>query len=253
MNEYESLGHMSLVNSRAHTSKDQNFTASRRYQAFHPALQQLRVVFDASCKTTNGKSPDIASRGIDPKCLPYCKLWWQGPPRLRLETSSWPKAESSCDEASDEHLKGSSISSSHIKLLHLPFRKPKTAEETVIRWVQDEHGLVRVGREIAKFPASIQFQASYHLPSQHSISELLIMEQHIAHLHAGPTFVPGSRSSTVPLIVGIPEELPSTSNHRSLGVATEHQTGLLKEVSSEFISSLQPQEMAGRTTKLEGR
>ncbi|GFT77646.1 integrase catalytic domain-containing protein [Trichonephila clavipes] len=45
---------------------------------------------------------DIASRGIDPKCLPDCKLWWQGPPWLRLETSSWPKAEYSCDEASDE-------------------------------------------------------------------------------------------------------------------------------------------------------
>ncbi|GFX42206.1 uncharacterized protein TNCV_849631 [Trichonephila clavipes] len=45
---------------------------------------------------------DIASRGIDPKCLPDCKLWWQGPPWLRLETSSWPKAEYSCDEVSDE-------------------------------------------------------------------------------------------------------------------------------------------------------
>ncbi|GFW26271.1 integrase catalytic domain-containing protein [Trichonephila clavipes] len=45
---------------------------------------------------------DIASRGIDPKCLLDCKLWWQAPPWLRLETSSWPKAESSCDEASDE-------------------------------------------------------------------------------------------------------------------------------------------------------
>ncbi|GFU41243.1 uncharacterized protein TNCV_1848261 [Trichonephila clavipes] len=49
------------------------------------------------------KNPaDIASRGIDPKCLADCMLWWQGPPWLRLETSSWPKAESSCDEASDE-------------------------------------------------------------------------------------------------------------------------------------------------------
>ncbi|GFX07978.1 uncharacterized protein TNCV_1236591 [Trichonephila clavipes] len=46
---------------------------------------------------------DIASRGIDPKCLPDCMLWWQGPPWLRLETSSWHKAESSCDEASNEH------------------------------------------------------------------------------------------------------------------------------------------------------
>ncbi|GFX48577.1 DUF1758 domain-containing protein [Trichonephila clavipes] len=186
---------------------------------------------------------DIASRGIDPKCLPDCKLWWQGPPWLRLETSSWPKAESSCDEASDEvkaeqksvsifnlfthtsndvihglfeHYssltkvirifaycqrfiknckkiasQGSSISSSHINTTSLTFSETKTAEETIIRWVQgfyfqeeirsikkqislppksplrslhpfiDEHGLVRVG-EIAKFPASIQFQASYH-------------------------------------------------------------------------------------------
>ncbi|GFU87677.1 uncharacterized protein TNCV_2935991 [Trichonephila clavipes] len=45
---------------------------------------------------------DIASLGIFPKCLPDCMLWWQGPPWLRLETFSWPKAESSCNEASDE-------------------------------------------------------------------------------------------------------------------------------------------------------
>ncbi|GFV89537.1 uncharacterized protein TNCV_5016551 [Trichonephila clavipes] len=119
---------------------------------------------------------DIASRGIDPKCLPDCKLWWQGPPWLRLETSSWPKAESSCDEASDEIAsQGSSISSSHINTTSLTFSETKTAEETIIRWVQgfyfqeeirsikkqislppksplrslhpfiDEHGLVRVG------------------------------------------------------------------------------------------------------------
>ncbi|GFX34144.1 DUF1758 domain-containing protein [Trichonephila clavipes] len=45
---------------------------------------------------------DIASRGIEPKCLPDCMLWWQGPPWLQLETSSLPKAKSSCDESSDE-------------------------------------------------------------------------------------------------------------------------------------------------------
>ncbi|GFX84480.1 integrase catalytic domain-containing protein [Trichonephila clavipes] len=131
---------------------------------------------------------DIASRVIDPKCLPDWKLWWQGPPWLRLETSSWPKAESSCDEASDEvkaeqksvsifnlfthtsndvihglfeHYssltkiirifaycqrfiknckkiasQGSSISSSHINTTSLTFSETKTAEETIIRWVQ---------------------------------------------------------------------------------------------------------------------
>ncbi|GFX98336.1 integrase catalytic domain-containing protein [Trichonephila clavipes] len=214
---------------------------------------------------------DIASRGIDPKCLPDCKLWWQGPPWLRLETSSWPKAESSCDEASDEvkaeqksvsifnlfthtsndvihglfeHYssltkvirifaycqrfiknckkiasQGSSISSSHINTTSLTFSETKTAEETIIRWVQgfyfqeeirsikkqislppksplrslhpfiDEHGLVRVGGRLQNSQLRFNSKHPIILPSQHSISELLIKEQHIAHLHAGPTLL----------------------------------------------------------------
>ncbi|GFW58350.1 integrase catalytic domain-containing protein [Trichonephila clavipes] len=214
---------------------------------------------------------DIASRGIDPKCLPDCKLWWQGPPWLRLETSSWPKAESSCDEASDEvkaeqksvsifnlfthtsndvihglfehyssltkairifaycqrfiknckkiAFQGSSISSSHINTTSLTFSETKTAEETIIRWVQgfyfpeeirsikkqislppksplrslhpfiDEHGLVRVGGRLQNSQLRFDSKHPIILPSQHSISELLIKEQHIAHLHAGPTLL----------------------------------------------------------------
>ncbi|GFT56543.1 integrase catalytic domain-containing protein [Trichonephila clavipes] len=184
---------------------------------------------------------DIASRGIDPKCLPDCKLWWQGPPWLRLETSSWPKAESSCDEASDEvkaeqksvsifnlfthtsndvihglfeHYssltkvirifaycqrfiknckkiasQGSSISSSHINTTSLTFSETKTAEETIIRWVQDEHGLVRVGGKLQNSQLPFNSKHPIILPSQHGISELLIKEQHIAHLHAGPTLL----------------------------------------------------------------
>ncbi|GFU31596.1 integrase catalytic domain-containing protein [Trichonephila clavipes] len=131
----------------------------------------------------------IASRGIDPKCLPDCKLWWQGPPWLRLETSSWPKAESSCDETSDEHLKDHRSVHPILILLHLPFRKPKTAEETIIRWVQDEHGLVRVGGRLQNSQLPFNSKHPIILPSQHSISELLIKEQHIAHLHAGPTLL----------------------------------------------------------------
>ncbi|GFW66335.1 integrase catalytic domain-containing protein [Trichonephila clavipes] len=215
---------------------------------------------------------DIASRGIDPKCLPDCKLWWQGPPWLRLETSSWPKAESSCDEASDEvkaeqksvsifnlfthtsndvihglfehyssltkvirifaycqrfiknckniaSSQGSSISSSHINTTSLTFSETQTAEETIIRWIQgiyfqeeiqsikkqislppqsplrslypfiDEHNLVRVGGRLQNFQLRFNSKLPIILPSQHSISELLIKEQHIAHLHAGPTLL----------------------------------------------------------------
>ncbi|GFU82335.1 integrase catalytic domain-containing protein [Trichonephila clavipes] len=185
-------------------------------------------------------SADIASRGIDDKCLPDCKLWWQGPPWLRLETSSWPKAEFSCDEASDEKnaeqksvslfnlftltsndiaSQGSSISSSHINTTSLTFSETKTAEETIIRWVQgyyfqeklrsikkqislppksplsslhpfiDEHGLVRVGGRLQNSQLRFSSKHPIILPSQHSISELLIKEQHIAHLHAGPTLL----------------------------------------------------------------
>ncbi|GFY68881.1 hypothetical protein TNIN_182381 [Trichonephila inaurata madagascariensis] len=60
------------------------------------------------------------------------------------------------------------------------------------------------------------------------------------------------------VLLSVPGELPSTSNHRdlslSLGVATEYQTWLLEEVElrlSIFLTT--SQEMAGRTTKLEGR
>ncbi|GFT61773.1 integrase catalytic domain-containing protein [Trichonephila clavipes] len=163
---------------------------------------------------------DIASRGIDPKSLPDCKLWWQGPPWLRLETSSWPKAESSCDEASDEIAsQGSLMSSSHINTTSLTFSETKTAEETIIRWVQgfyfqeeirsikkqislppksslrslhpfiDEHGLLRVRGRLQNSQLRFNSKHPIILPSQHSISELLIKEQHIAHLHAGPTLL----------------------------------------------------------------
>ncbi|GFV70433.1 integrase catalytic domain-containing protein [Trichonephila clavipes] len=53
---------------------------------------------------------------------------------------------------------------------------------------RDEHGLVRVGGRLQNSQLPINSKHPIILPSQHSISELLIKEQHIAHLHAGPTF-----------------------------------------------------------------
>ncbi|GFT68539.1 uncharacterized protein TNCV_248541 [Trichonephila clavipes] len=148
---------------------------------------------------------DIAYRGIDPKGLPDCMVWWQGPPWLRLETSSWPKAESSCDEASEEDSMISRIIDQFIPY-SLTFSETKTAEETIIRWVQsfyfqeeiqsikkkislppksplrslhpflDEHGLVRMGGRLQN--SQLRFNSKHPIifPSQHSISELLFKE-----------------------------------------------------------------------------
>ncbi|GFT92320.1 uncharacterized protein TNCV_1835841 [Trichonephila clavipes] len=54
MNEYESLGHMSLVNSRSHTSKDQNFLPHHAVIKPSRTTTKLRVVFDA-CVLQNYK------------------------------------------------------------------------------------------------------------------------------------------------------------------------------------------------------
>ncbi|GFR15207.1 integrase catalytic domain-containing protein [Trichonephila clavata] len=114
---------------------------------------------------------------------------------------------------------GSSIGSSHNNTTPLTFSETKTAEETIIRWVQgihfqeeiqnikkqtslppksplrslhpfiDEHGLVRVGGRLQNSQLRFNSKHPIILPSQHTISELLIKEQHIAHLHAGPTLL----------------------------------------------------------------
>ncbi|GFX61116.1 integrase catalytic domain-containing protein [Trichonephila clavipes] len=49
--------------------------------------------------------------------------------------------------------------------------------------------LVRVGGRLQNSQLRFNSKHPIILPSQHSISELLIKEQHIAHLHAGPTLL----------------------------------------------------------------
>ncbi|GFV41918.1 integrase catalytic domain-containing protein [Trichonephila clavipes] len=137
-----------------------------------------------------------------------------------LPTKHWrhvPSKENPADIASRAS-QGSSISSSHINTTSLTFSETKTAEE-IIRWVQgfyfqeeirsikkqislppksplrslhpfiDEHGLVRVGGRLQNSQLRFNSKHPIILPSQHSISELLIKEQHIVHLHAGPTLL----------------------------------------------------------------
>ncbi|GFW22033.1 uncharacterized protein TNCV_4823151 [Trichonephila clavipes] len=289
---------------------------------------------------------DIASRGIDPKCLPDCKLWWQGPPWLRLETSSWPKAESSCDEASDEeqhiaHLHAGPTLLAHVlrqshwivgsrKLINKCIRKclkcNKFKTSTTTPQLMGDLPKHRVTLERPFFSCGIDYAGPVLIKCNKGrgtkstkgyIALFVCLATKAVHIEAvgdlttdsfvaalrrfsvrrgaprhiysdnGSNFVGARRkldeirklwlslptNEAIPYYLskssinwhfippssphfGVPEELPSTSNHRqrSLGVATEHQTGLLEVVEFEFISSLQPRKkMAGRTTKLEGR
>ncbi|GFW20807.1 integrase catalytic domain-containing protein [Trichonephila clavipes] len=67
MNEYKSQGHMSLVNSNSHTSdKYLNFLSHHAVIKPSSTTKKLRVVFDASCKTTNGASLN-SLLGVGPK------------------------------------------------------------------------------------------------------------------------------------------------------------------------------------------
>ncbi|GFX94755.1 uncharacterized protein TNCV_1636171 [Trichonephila clavipes] len=67
MNEYKSLGHMSLVNSNTHTSDIYlNFLPHHAVIKPSSTTTKLKVVFDASCKTTNGTSLN-SLLGVDPK------------------------------------------------------------------------------------------------------------------------------------------------------------------------------------------
>ncbi|GFX33392.1 integrase catalytic domain-containing protein [Trichonephila clavipes] len=43
---------------------------------------------------------DIACRGLSPKELPTCVLWWEGPQRLSCEMESWPKQPKRNDQTS---------------------------------------------------------------------------------------------------------------------------------------------------------
>ncbi|GFT32997.1 uncharacterized protein TNCV_149791 [Trichonephila clavipes] len=136
---------------------------------------------------------DIASRGIDPKCLPDCKLWWQGPPWLRLETSSWPKAESSCDEASDE-VKAEQKSVSIFNLF------THTSNDVI-------HGFIRT--------LLFTHQKLTTLLTQ---IEGLLNSRPLSYVNDSDieciSTLPPSHFLTGDVLLSVPEELPSTSNHR---------------------------------------
>ncbi|GFY21094.1 putative gag-pol protein [Trichonephila clavipes] len=135
-----------------------------------------------------------------------------------LPTKHW-RHEHPKEKQEDIASRGSSFSSSQINTTSLTFSETKTAEETIIRWVQGihfqeeiqsikkqislppksplrslhqfigEHGLVQVGGRLRNSQLRFNSEHPIILPSQHTISKLLIKEQHITHLHAGPTLL----------------------------------------------------------------
>ncbi|GFY49205.1 integrase catalytic domain-containing protein [Trichonephila inaurata madagascariensis] len=112
----------------------------------------------------------------------------------------WPEAEFNFDEASDgikaeeksdsifnlfTHTSNDEEIQSIKKQISLPPKSPLRSLHPFI----DEHGLVRVGGRLQNSQLRFNSKHPIILPSQHTVSELLIKEQHIAHLHAGPTLL----------------------------------------------------------------
>ncbi|GFX66619.1 integrase catalytic domain-containing protein [Trichonephila clavipes] len=79
------------------------------------------------------------------------------------------------------------MSSSHINTTSLTFSETKTAEETIIRWVQGIH----FQEEIQSIKKQISLPPQSPLRSLHPFIDEhgLVQEQHIAHLHAGLTLL----------------------------------------------------------------
>ncbi|GFY37379.1 integrase catalytic domain-containing protein [Trichonephila inaurata madagascariensis] len=98
----------------------------------------------------------------------------------------WPKAESNFDEASDGIKAEEKLDSvfNLFKSIKKQFSLPPKSPLRSLHPFIDEHG----GR-LQNSQLQFNYKHPIILPSQHTISELLIKEQHIAHLHAGPTLL----------------------------------------------------------------
>ncbi|XP_072395159.1 uncharacterized protein [Diabrotica undecimpunctata] len=55
-------------------------------------IQQLSSVTSWRHISSKDNPADVISRGIDPDQLLKCKLWWEGPEWLKLESNLWPEA-----------------------------------------------------------------------------------------------------------------------------------------------------------------
>ncbi|GFQ68434.1 uncharacterized protein TNCT_267791 [Trichonephila clavata] len=182
---------------------------------------------------SKGNPADIASRGIDPKYLPDCMLWWQGPLWLRLETFSWLKTESSFDEASDgvkvEQKSDSifnlfthtlnDIGSSHNNTTPLTFLETKTAEETVIRCVQGTHFQEEIQniKKQTSLPPKSPLRSLHPFIDEHGLVRVMSFSQFLK------SFLP----------------LPTTEISGSV-LLQNIKRGFWKKWSSDFLSSLQP-------------
>ncbi|UYV67540.1 hypothetical protein LAZ67_5001162 [Cordylochernes scorpioides] len=161
MDEYLLINHMELIPS------DELDTPSGQcyYIPYHCVFKEqstttkLRVVFDASCKTINSKSLELQHGFIDLK---------------------------------KEHLSSSELTSSIHNIILLNFNHkfllqtlPTNSKLLSLSLFIDESGLLRVGGRLCH--SNLQFDEKHPiiLPRDHFITELIVQQCHLDHLHSG--------------------------------------------------------------------
>ncbi|KAF8790644.1 Sorting nexin-11 like protein [Argiope bruennichi] len=119
---------------------------------------------------------DIGSRGLSPKDLPDCRLWWEGPTFLSSSEADWPKQPVFKNHDSVLKEKKKTECSNQ----PMPKKSPLSAHCPFI----DKDWLLRVGGRLQN--ASLQYNAKHPiiLPNQHKLSILIVQYYHILNLHA---------------------------------------------------------------------
>ncbi|GFU98883.1 DUF5641 domain-containing protein [Trichonephila clavipes] len=152
-------------------------------------------ILDIPCKqwryVPSKENPvDLGSRGMSPKDLPDCSLWWEGPQWLCSE-EAWPKQPTIKDKRDIEksviietkrtfvfsvYCTNDIIDMFEIKCLKLKKSLPRKNPLAALCPFIDEDGLIRVGGRLQN--AQLQYDAKHPiiLPNRHKLSSLIEIE-----------------------------------------------------------------------------
>ncbi|XP_011686447.1 PREDICTED: uncharacterized protein LOC105449144 [Wasmannia auropunctata] len=147
-------------------------------------IQRLTKTSDWHHGSTKCNSADMISRGIMPQELIKSSLWWNGPEWLSSDESGWPDYQSQCVESLPDQLKQQHFSQEIHDLKQLG-ELSNTSRLLPLNPFIDKNGILRVGGRLKNADMSYKIKHPILLPKDHTITKLVIRNEHIKNLHAG--------------------------------------------------------------------